>query len=264
MLPILIIGGIAAVTLLSGCSRRQEETPSETPPCHSPQTYTPPQIPASTGFSQSTPSPSTSSGVFQNQRSLLLRNAQTEYQNLCRVLFNKTNPEECNAIRPSTALREPPSQNQGLNAYYQGILQRQPGYSFSYADTQGSWNPFLHQLEGASLYLAGHGGCPTGTAHQDTCIPLNDTRNVPAIFDFADDYYNLMGTFFFLQANQNTIQTGASCTLVGATLGTDDQPFCHAFSRHNIVLTPVSNNLRQVRPEHVNLSGLTQSHCDAR
>ncbi|MCC6271979.1 MAG: hypothetical protein IT572_00805 [Deltaproteobacteria bacterium] len=256
MLPLLIVGGIAAAALLSGCSRSESERqppPSSTPP----EGHDHHSMPSATA---ATPPPS--SGPYHFQRSLTLSNARQEYLDLCEVLFNTRDPATCDGMQASAAATQPPSTEAGLNAYYRGISRRLDGYNFSFADREARWSPLMHRLQGRSLYLAGHGGCPTDNPRAETCLKINGGREIPETFDFMDDYYNLLGTFFFLQANRQTFGTEARCTLTAATLGNEERPFCHAFAMHNIVLTPVSQRLRGVDPTmHLSLRDLGTSEC---
>lgn len=261
MLPILIIGGIAAAALLSGCSRSNSESSSNSNPTPS----APPED-HSHHHLATTPAPSSSAaaGPYRYQSSFSLADATREYLDLCEVLFNQRDRSACDGIRASNAMTETPSNSRGLNAYYRGILAGEPGYSFEYADQRAPWSPRMHGLQAASLYLAGHGNCLTRSPNADACVKLNDGRDIPSRFDFMDDYYNLLGTFFFLQANGSTIDQGGHCRLVAATLGAEDRPFCHAFAIHNLVLTPISQRLRGVDPEvHLQPLGLATSECRA-
>ncbi|MFO1520022.1 MAG: hypothetical protein U1F57_10225 [bacterium] len=287
MLPILIIGGLAAVALF-GCSRPEEEssrrsafpTPpapgaSETasPCCHPPSGGLPslgssstiPTPPAVIQFPTARPLNTVFSG-YPYQRSLVLRNPRQEYQNLCRTLFNTEDLNQCNRITFDQAMQETPSTERGLNAYYRGIVQTPSSFSFAFADQSARWSPLLHPatgqspaLEGLQLYLSG-GACPIGNPGAPTCRRVNDGTEIPTRFDFMDDYYNLVGAFFFLQANQNAVASGAQCTLVSATLGSVDAPFCASYSMHNVVLTPISNYLRGVTPDKLP-AGLGTSAC---
>lgn len=240
MLPLIIIGGIAAAALLSGCNRSE---PERTPPpsANPPEDHSRHSMPSATATT-----PSLSSGPYRFQRSLTLNDPRSEYINLCEVLFNTREIDQCNGMQASVAATQAPSTEAGLNAYYRGLARRMDGYSFSFADREARWSPLLHRLEGRSLYLAGHGGCPADDPRASTCLKINGGRDIPETFDFMDDYYNLLGTFFFLQANREVFGANAQCTLTAATLGNEDRPFCHAFAMHNLVLTPVSQRLRGV------------------
>lgn len=235
----LFLSGVlaASVSMISaGCNRSREDAAGSAPAAASAEPY----------------------------RSLRLSDPGREYLDLCQVLFNTSDRARCDAIRPSQAAQATPSQSEGLNAYYQGINQGLSGYSFDYADRNAPWSERMHRLQGASLYLAGHGGCHTGRRGESTCIPFNSGVAVPEQFNFMDDYFNLLGTFFFLQStnNRSFYESGGHCTLIAATLGTEDEPFCHAFSRHNIVLTQVSSALRGVNAQrHLAPRSIPMSSC---
>lgn len=235
----VLLSGILAASLsvfASGCNRSREESTASSSAAASAEPY----------------------------RALRLADPNREYLDLCQVLFNTSDRTRCDAIRPSQAAQATPSQSEGLNAYYQGINQGLSGYSFSYADRNALWSERMHRLQGASLYLAGHGGCHTGQRGESTCIAFNSGVAIPEQFNFMDDYFNLLGTFFFLQsaANRGVYEGGGHCTLIAATLGTEDEPFCHAFSRHNIVLTQVSSALRGVNADrHLTPRSIPMSSC---
>ncbi|MCE9624818.1 MAG: hypothetical protein K8R69_05105 [Deltaproteobacteria bacterium] len=260
MLPILL--GIAAIALFSGCSRSNSDNPP--PPSANPPTN--PEDPhahchpSGSGMA-ATPAPT--SGNYPCHRSLQFADARSEYVDLCEVLFNTRDAAQCDAMQASAAATQTPSTDAGLNAYYRGISRGLDGYSFTFADRDARWSNRLHRLQGAPLYLAGHGGCPADNPRASTCLKLNGGTEIPAEFNFMDDYYNLLGTFFFLQANRDAIGNGAHCTIVAATLGSEDRPFCHAFAMHNLVLTPISNRLRGVDPTvHLSrLRGVETSEC---
>ncbi len=167
-----------------------------------------------------------------------------EYQRLCQILFNKRGAD-CDAIMPSSALREVASASSGLNAYTRGIVSQQNGYD--YATAHSRWSGPLQALEGARFYLSGHGGCTW--ANKDTpnrpCFKINDGSTIPAVYDFEDDYSNVVGAFFFLQSQRALFANPATtCSLGVATLGSDEAPFCQLFTMHNIVLTPIALRLR--------------------
>lgn len=233
MLPLILLG-VAAVAL-AGCSRSDSDHSSSSG-TRPPEPHTPP----------SSPPAATAAGPYRFQRSLQLTNPRGEYQDLCEVLFNTRELSQCDTMLASRAATLPPSTDAGLAAYYRGISRRDSGYSFEFADRDARWSALMHRLQGSSLYLAGHGGCPADNPRAPTCLKINGGREIPERFDFMDDYYNLMGAFFFLQANREAVFSGASCTLVAATLGSEDRPFCHAFAMHNLLLTPVSQRLRNV------------------
>ncbi len=242
MFPLFL--GIAAVALFSACSRREELPPN-------------PEVgssPNNNSQRSNVSSPQRSNAV--PHREFTLSNPRDEYLNLCQVLFNSSEMARCNGIRPSNALQENSSQNQGLNAYYNGISAGEAGYSFAGAESR--WGSALRSLQGSRYYLAGHGGCNLRTSEaerQRTCLDVSQLERIPQTFDFVDDYSNLLGTFFFLQANLNENKSN-HCEMVIATVGSGSQPFCHMFSRHNIMLLPVSERLRRV-DENVHLQGVS-------
>ncbi|MFO1519969.1 MAG: hypothetical protein U1F57_09955 [bacterium] len=249
MFPLLIAAGLTALTFLSGCERRPHPPPDDAPP---------PVPPGRSGENWVPRLPTSGASDVFYERRLPLSNARREYQDLCEVLFDQRDLERCDRIEERQALTESPSAERGLNAYFRGIRSHLSGFHYPFSDREARWSYGLHRLEAAELYLKGDGNLISHSLRD-----VSERQEATSRFDCEEDYFNLVGAFFFLQSRRTPHLEGWQCSLVFLAREDTRDPSAVRF-RHPILSAPISPSLRNALQNFpLPLSGGQESECES-